>query len=446
MSPDRSTDRAVHRIYAMLTGDGDRRIASDLPASARAEQPGNFVKHVVSLAATKTGDGLADPKLVLSWLLTQLGAPATAIGWLVPVREAGALLPQLGISAWIRARPLRKRVWAAGSAVQGLAVLGMAAAATTLEGSAAGWTLVGLLAVFAIARSACSVSHKDVLGKTVAKATRGTATGTAGTLASAAVFAFGAALATGVLPTTVATVVGGLCVAGGLWLVAATTFLTLAEDRSPRGDDDGSSLRVVFAQLDLLRTDAELRRFLATRGLLIATALAPPYVLQLAGGAGAANGAPALGQLGAFVIASSSASVLSSYVWGRLSDRSSRRVLMLAGAVGAVALGTTGALALWDGELLRGPLLAPALLLVLMTGYQGVRIGRATHIVDMADERTRAAYTAVSNTVIGVLLTLAGGFGLLAQVAGAAVVLLVFAAMCGLSIVTARGMREVQRG
>lgn len=45
-----------------------------------------------------------------------------------------------------------------------------------------GGTVLGLLALFALARSFASVSYKDVLGRTVAKTTRGTATGTAGSL------------------------------------------------------------------------------------------------------------------------------------------------------------------------------------------------------------------------------------------------------------------------
>ena len=68
---------------------------------------------------------------------------------------------------------------------RGTAVAGMAAAALLLEGAAAGGAIIALLAVFALARSACSVSYKDVLGKTVSKSTRGTATGTAGSIAAA---------------------------------------------------------------------------------------------------------------------------------------------------------------------------------------------------------------------------------------------------------------------
>jgi len=73
-------------------------------------------------------------------------------------------------------------------------------------------------------------------------------------------------------------------------------------------------------------------------------------------------------------------------------------------------------------------------LFLLMIAYQGVRLGRSTHIVDMADQDKRAAYTALSNTVIGIFLLAGGVFGVLAQVAGEAAVLLAF---CGLSLTAA---------
>ena len=59
------------------------------------------------------------------------------------------------------------------------------------------------------------------------------------------------------------------------------------------------------------------------------------------------------------------------------------------------------------------------ILFILAFGHQGVRLGRSTYLVDLADEDTRASYTAVSNTVIGVLLLVYGlVMGGLYQLAG----------------------------
>lgn len=432
-------DPVFKKAFERLTNDDEARVCRDIPAEACDVQPRSFVTHVLSLALTKTGDGLSDPKLVLSWLLTSAGAPAGLIGLLVPVRESGALLPQLVTAGWVRSLPLRKWVWVGGSVVQGLAVLGMAAAARQLEGANAGWAVLGLLAIFAIARSFCSVSYKDVLGKTVAKSNRGTATGTAATLAAVVVLAYGILLGTRVLPVTTTVVTLGLALAGGCWLAAAALFSTLPEQ--PGSTDGGANaLSVALGSITRLVTDKPLRRFIVTRALLTGTALAPPFILALAGESSSA----ALGQLGAFVLASAAASVLSTYLWGRLADRSSRRVLIRSGIIAAIALAIVALVGYFDTPERFDAYALPSLLLILMIAYQGVRLGRSTHLVDMADEDTRAIYTALSNTTIGIVLIAGSLFGLLATLTGPAAVLAVFSAMSLLAAISATRLDEVQ--
>ncbi|MCC5873851.1 MAG: MFS transporter [Gammaproteobacteria bacterium] len=430
----------AEKVYLQLTGDDEGRVCRDIPEEACHAQPENFLKHVVALAATKTGDGLADAKLVLAWLMGALGAPSYLVGFLVPVRESGALLPQLVTAASIRAMPLRKWAWAAGSLVQGLAVIGMGVVAFTLDGAAAGWSLIALLAVMAVARSVCSVSHKDVLGKTVSKSTRGTASGTASTVASALVLLFGLALAAGLLNLGVVTIGVVLLIAGMLWLLAAAVFVTLAEKPGATAGG-GNALTVVGEQFGLLQSDPQLRRFILTRALLMGTALAPPFMLALGGRSGSAQ----LGELGLFVMAASLAAVTSTYIWGRLSDVSSRRVLSYAGLLGAAPLIVTAVIGVGYPELLGVPMLLPVLLFIVVMAHQGVRLGRATHVVDMADADTRAAYTALSNTIIGVLLLAASAFGVMAEVLGEAFLLGVFALMCLAAAAAALTLDEVQQ-
>lgn len=440
MTPDALPTPFSHRAYAILANDDEGRICKDIPEAACDMQPGNFMRHVLSLLATKTADGLADAKLVLAWLLGALGAPEWLVGLLVPVREAGALLPQLAIAALIRHQAVRKWVWVIGSVVQGLAAIGMALAALWLDGATAGVTILGLLGIAALARGACSVSYKDVLGKTVSKSTRGTATGTAGSAAAVLVLAFGALLAFDLWPRTVPGIAVALALAGALWMVAAMLFAGLAEAPGAT-EGGGNALAVARQQWGVLRDDAQLRRFILTRALLIATALAPPYLLAAAG---AASDTSATGTLGPFVIASALAAILSAYVWGRLSDRSSRKVLILAALLAAITLAVAGLVALWRPDWLGGAALPAGLLFLIMVAHQGVRLGRATHLVDMADAHQRATYTAVSNTFIGVVLVAGGVFGALAHWLGVAAVLLVFAAMALLAALSGRGLREVQ--
>ncbi|MEO3415388.1 MFS transporter [Roseovarius sp. CAU 1744] len=390
---------------------------------------------MTSLTATKTADGLIDPKLVLAWLLNTLGAPGYLIGLLVPVREAGALLPQLLIARQIERSTRRKYFWSAGAAGQGLASLGMAAAAVMLSDAAAGWSIVICLAFLAVARSACSASHKDVLARTVEKGQRGRVSGAAGTLSAVAVLAFALGLATGVIPRSPSVVATAIAVAGLLWLCAAAIFSMLREKADRDADADDRSLHSL---LQPLQEDAELRTYIATRALLISTALAPPFLVLLGSG-----DTDTFGNLGLLMLASSFAAILSSYIWGVFADSSSRKTLMVAGVIATATFALAAILAFSRGTITNGFVLA-GLVFIAQLAYHGARAGRKTHLTDMDTGGRKATYTALSNSVIGLLLLTGGLLGLLADLAGAKTVLAVLAILSGLSVGVAYRLSEVQ--
>lgn len=393
-----------------------------------------FLKHALSLISSKLADGLVDPKLVLSWLLGAAGAPGYIIGALVPVREAGALLPQILLAREIQRQNVRKGFWAMGSLLQGLAALGIAGAAVLLSGAAAGWAVLGCLAVLSLARAACSASYKDILARTLRKGTRGTVSGFAGTTAATLVLAAAVLVSLGVIPRTTAGIGAMVAAAGLLWLLAAAIFATLDElEAEPREEAFDS----VSKLLRPLRRDGEFRRYVAVRGLLVATALAPPFLVMLSN----AGGGEALGNLGLLMVASSAAAIVSSYVWGRLSDRSSRFTLVFSGAFATVALGGAAV----AGFVTNGLVFAPIFVFIAQIAYEGVRAGRKTHLTDMDTDGNKPVYTALSNTMIGVLLLVGGGFGWVADVAGPALVLAIFAGMSAAASVLALSLSEVQQ-
>ncbi len=429
------------RLRAGQPGDDEATpVCRDLPDATCREQPRNIALHVISLSLTRVGEGLADAKLVLAWLLDAIGAPTWAMGLLVPVRESLAMLPQLLISAWIRCRPLRKPVYVAGCVVQGAAIIGIGAVALTLSGTLAGILAIALIAAFALGRSLCSISHKDVLAKTVDKGRRASVSGVAGSVAAAVILLMAVAYSAGWLPLTVP-VVAGAVIAGGLaWLLAALVFESIREEPgAPEGAVEGG-LAAVIAQFTLLRSDARLRQLIVTRILLLSTALAPPFYIALSGDFDPGG----LGTLGLFMMASASAGLASAYVWGHLADRSSRRVLMAAAALAALANGVAAFTALVWPHRLASDLFLPAMLFLLMIAHQGVRLARSVHVVDMAELDNRAAYTALSNSVVGLVLLAGGVFGVIGQYFGVATVLAVFALMAALAIITASGLDEVQ--
>ena len=431
----------VGSFYDLVTGDEDARVCKDIPDAACHEQPGNFFLQLASLVCTKIGDEIASAKLVLPWLLSAAGAPAFFIGLLVPIRESLSLMPQLFVAAAIRARPIRKWLWVGGSVVQGLCVAAFAGVALALEGAAAGWAVVGLLTVFAIARGVASVANKDVMGKTVSKTRRGTLTGYATAMAGLVTVFLGAWLQFGDgTPNDVGGIVALLLIAAGLWLFAAALFAGVRETpgATSGGGDAG---REALASLSVLATDRLFRRFVITRALLVSTALLVPFYAVLAReqtGAG-------LGGLGALLVAAGVAATISAGFWGRMADRSSRDVLRTAsGVAGLLSLGIAawqmaGSPGLPDGVVLL------AAFFVIGIAHAGVRIGRKTYLVDMATAETRATYVAVSNTVIGIVLLMGGVFGALAGWIGTAETIGILGVFCLAGSIGAQRLEEVTR-
>lgn len=420
-------NKALFRVMVDDTSD-----PGGLSENQAEHEPANFLRHAGALSMTKISDGLIDPKMVLSWLLMHLGASSVFVGLLVPIREAGALLPQLFTATYVQKMSQRKWAWVAGSAGQGVSAAGIAVAGLMLSGVAAGVVICALLAVLAVSRSVCSVSYKDVLGKTVGQSRRGSASGLASSLGAIAVVIFALVLMAGLVDRDVF-VIAAIAVAATLWILAAALFSNLYEE--PALGKTGPERLNPFK---VLRDDAQLQRYIWVRGLLTATALAPPYLVLL----GADNGQGAFDQLGALVLASALASFLSSWIWGRMADRSSRKVLMLSALAGAVAL--LAAIGLDLAGLLGTVWALPLVLFVLMVGYHGVRQGRSVYLVDMAPKDSRATYTAVSNTVIGVVLLGSGVFGALASLAGVKVTLTIFATMALAAIWVAKGLDELE--
>lgn len=413
--------------FAALAGSPARDVNG---AEAR-----NGLVQIVSLSLTKCADALINPKLTLAWLLASLGASGAVIGLLTPVREAGSLLPQLALARWVEQREKRKLVWVAGAAMQGLAAAGMGLAALTLDGAFAGWSIVCCLAALAVARSLCSLSHKDTLARSIAKSRRGAVSGAAGGLAAAVTLAFGATLAIGVIPLTVSAISIAILVAGALWFIGAAFFLALDEENKD-GSADENHVSGLFGPLG---EDPMLRRFIAARAMLTVTALAPPFIL-LASSIGSNDGA---GVLGPLFLASSAAAIISSYVWGRLSDRSSRKTMMAAAGLSSASL-AAGALCGFTTGGLGGVAGAAAVLFFAQIAYEGVRQGRKLHLTDMTNDANRARYTALSNTLIGVVLLLGGVFGLIADALGPLAVLALFSAIAALSVPVLAGLDEVQ--
>jgi MFS family permease len=234
-------------------------------------------------------------------------------------------------------------------------------------------------------------------------------------------------------------VFAGLLAGGGvLWILSALFFAVIREQPGAT-EGGGNALEVALKQLRLLVDDRPFQRFVLARSLLLAVALAPPFYVLIAQQQAQAG----LLGLGALIVANGLATSVSAPFWGYLGDRSSRQVMALA-AAGAGLLGIfTFAAVTLDWTWATGELGLAAIFLVLNVMHGGVRLGRKVYLVDMATGENRAAYVAVSNTVIGVLMLVGGLIGLIGDWLGAPATVLLLGLLSLLAAVFIRGLPEV---
>lgn len=302
----------IESLYDLITGDEDARVCKDIPDSACSDQPYNFFTYLGTNVLSKVADELASAKLVLPWLLASLGTPAAFTGFLVPIREAGVLLPQLLVAAYIRRLKLRKWVWVSGAGLSAMALAAMALAAVTLEGVIAGGALVAALILFSLARGLCSVSAKDFVGKTVSKSRRGRLMGLASGIAGLATLAVGLYIeffASGVEGSNAVAFL--ILLAALIWLPAMGLFSTIREVPGATAGG-GNALSEAIHSLTILKSNPAFRRYVMVRILLLSVALAAPFYVLLAQ-ARTDNNVAGLGML---IIAAAVAGSVSAPMWG----------------------------------------------------------------------------------------------------------------------------------
>ena len=328
-------------IYDKLTNSDDARACDDISERACRETPRSFTLILLSSICTKLGDAVASPKTTLAWITTAVGAPAYVLGFLVPLRESGSMLPQLFIGSGIRQLAIRKWVWVVGSVGQGLCIAGIGFTAIYLDGQSAGLAILGLIAVFSLARSLSSVAAKDVLGKTISKTRRGQLTGWSASIAGLISVGVAVVLMLPVASDLEPSQLGLLLVAAGaLWFVAAVIYSQIRE--LPGETGGGRSALAAISKLRILVTDKTFGRFVATRALLMCSALSAPFYVALAVESYGSQGH----LLGAFLASAGIASLVSAPVWGRFADSSSKNV-MVAAALVTAAIGIATAAVAW---------------------------------------------------------------------------------------------------
>lgn len=425
------------QLYELLTDD-ELRSCDAIPEEACTEVPRNFTLNVLNGSGTKLAEEIISPGVTLPWILSAIGAPAFMAGLLVPVKNAGSLMPQLLVSGKIRAFPIRKYFWGGAALVQALCMLLMGGAVLLLPGVTASWMLIALLLLFSIASGVASVAFKDVVAKTIPKGTRGQM------LASRASIGGGLSLLAGL---TLYFLVGEdaseltyfilFAIAALLWLGAAMLFFLIEEE--PGAVEGGRSpINEFRAGWEILRNDLNFRKFVITRALLMAIPLATPFYVLI----GRTTVDDTLSAFGLLIITNGLANIISSPFWGRYSDRSSRLMMVLTAGLGIV----TGL------YVLLFPLLPDHWQLIytfipvfLLNGmaHAGARLSRKTYLVDFAPEKERPLYVSLSNTLIGLFTIVAAGIGFIAELFSIQALIVFLIVMMSLSAVLSFRLKEV---
>ncbi len=422
-----STPSISENLYEKITNVEDARVCTAIDENACHVVPGNFILTIISYFFSKLGDAVANPKVVLPWVMETLSAPLFLIGFLVPIRESGSLIPQLVIASYIREMPIRKWMWILGSVLQAFAMFGIGLVAFSLDGTVAGWAIIGLLIIFSLARGLSSVAAKDVIGKTIPKTRRGQLNGWSASAAGLITIGIGSVMMLDQAEQLSATNCGLLlCLAGLLWIMAAFSYANINEFAGETSGG-GNALTEALKRLSILRDDKPFRHFVITRSLLLCSALTAPFYVVMA--QKSLGSAPFL--LGLFMIASGAASLISAPFWGRFADVSSRKVMIVAALLTAMLGLIIFCIDQFHDEWLSLIWLLPSAYFLLSIAHQGVRIGRKTYVLDLAEGNRRTDYVAVSNSVIGVVLLLMGGVGALSELIAISGVIL-FLSLLGL--------------
>lgn len=391
---------------------------------------------IFSSALQNIGDNIVAAKTVLPWLFAGLGVPHAFISMLVPIREAGSMLPQAVITNWVLTQSSRKRVWIIGSLGQATATAGIGVAALFLHGWVMGVMTLCLLAGFSLARSLCSISSKDVQGRTISKGKRGQVSGRAAAVGGIASLIVGLGLAA-LGENAPNWVLALLIISAATMLVfAAFVFRKIEEPAAAVTPPQHTASRWLRDCLHLLQQDRDFRRFVIVRSLLLVTALSTAFLVTLAHELGLG-----FGGLAVFMIVNGAATFAGSWIFGKLSDISSKKVLEYGSAVASISL----LLAIACIHILptSAPFLLPAAFFVVTVAHSGIRVARKTYVVDMAEGDQRTKYVANANTIMGLVLLGVGAISAVFAHFGANFAVMFLAIMGLIGSILAKDMKDV---
>ena len=350
---------------------------------------------LISIATCgKLADLLISAKTTLPWLLASLGAPIWIVSMLVPIRESGSLIPQWPLKQKVSHIENRLVIWRWGIVIQAFSICLMLTSAILTEALIAGLLILFCLLLLSLGRSLSSLSMKDIQGINVEKGQRGKLVGMASTMSGLL-----SLITAGLLilsPQDMSIKAIQLLITFSAFIMFVSLFLSIGLTANlsdnKKDSNDGKSLWKTINQ------QADLRQLIVSRCLLLHAALIAPFFVS----ASAINND--FFQLPYFIISSAMASFLSSYLWGKMADKSAIHTMFYATLVcisASVAFYFVTSIDKWWVDVF--------LFFVLNLGYAGIRIGRKTYMLDIAQGSQRTLYVAAANSMVGYVLLMLGG-------------------------------------
>jgi hypothetical protein len=343
------------------------------------------------LISNKLSDLLLSAKTTLPTLLSAAGAPAWMAQMLVPIRESGALLPQMAYAYILRNQKKRDSAWQISILLQFIAGALMIGLGLSLEGKTAGFAIIASLILMSLSRAMSSLTMKDIQGQHVEKGSRGRLLGGASTFSSliSIAVAIVALFGSSKMSSSQLIAIASVALLSKLLCMYLMRPLSTYVDTEQREVKQG------------LYIDKPLIQFVLVRSLLAHTALiAPIFVLSYSG--------DLTSSLAYLIIAQGLANFLSSYLWGWLSDKSALWCMRTGAVIGIISPLILLIAPSYYPYLRSETLFIVGLFFMLSIGHQGVRTGRKIYGVDIATEQHRTEFIATSNTLVGLAILILG--------------------------------------
>jgi MFS family permease len=426
------------KFYDYLIEEDEPRACKAIPEEACTNVPRNFTLNIANGTLTKLAEKIISPNLTLAWIMDFFGASSAMIGALVPIKDAGSLLPQLAVSGKIRSFSIRKNFWAISALVQGLCWLAATGHIFFSDEHTFPIAMLVLLAVFSVASGVASVAYKDVIGKTIPKNTRGQMLSYRSTFGGILSLIAGVILVFFIREEADKSIYGFMFLfAASLWFIASILFFMIKEEK---GATNGgrNPLQEVKAGIQLIIEEANFRNFLFTRAFLMAVPLLQPFYVLMAKDIGDTDWS----FLGYLIIINGLANVLSSPFWGKIADQSSTRLMRISSFISIVG-GIFALLFYFVSDWNLGFFAFLPVFFINGIAYSGARLSRKTYLVDYAPEDERPTYVSVANTFIGLFTLVAAGFGVVAELFGLPAQIIFFMSLLVLAVVLSFRLKKV---